>query len=137
MAWLRHVRTVPPPLSHAGVQYAGGPTRRHVHPVIKLVAGLRPSVCCRRFEHVFHGNRLHPTLPREREALGRPEAPLGAHRPQPEARLRGAAVSETGRAGTGPGSVVRPHRVTAVHPATAAHDTSLSSQLITVSPHHL
>lgn len=60
---------------------------------------------------------------------------MGADCAQSEAGVRGAVVSEDGRTGASPRSVVRPHRVAALHPATAAHDPGLSSQLNTEAQH--
>lgn len=133
MAGLRHLRTLPAPAGPAGVQHAGGPARGHVHPVPELVACVRAAVRRRRPEHVLHRHRVRPAVPGEREAPGRAAAPVGAHRAQPEARVRGAAVSEVGGAGPSPRSAVRAHRVATFHPAAAADDTGLSGQLKTIT----
>lgn len=93
------------------------------------MACVRPAVRRRRPQHLLHGHCVHPSLPGEREAPGSAAAPLGADGAQPEAGVRGAALSEAGGAGAGQRPVVRPHRLAAVHPAAAADDSSVPRQL--------
>lgn len=129
MARLRHLRALPPPGCSAGLQRAGRAAGRHVHPCTELVAGVCPAVCCGRPQHLLHGHRVHPVVSGEREASGGAAAAVGADGAQPEARVRGAAVPETGRAGAGQRPLVRPHRLSPLHLASAADDPSLPRQL--------
>lgn len=129
MAGLRHLRALPAPAGLPGLQHAGGPESGPADPAAQLVAGLHPAVRRRWPQHLLHGHRVHPAVPGERAAAGGAAAALGADGAQPEAGVRGAAVPEAGRAGPGQGPVVRPHRVTALHPAAAADDPGVPGQL--------
>ena len=129
MVGLRHLRTLPPPGGHLSLQRTGGAAGGHVHTDAELVAGVCAAVRRRRPQHLLHGHRVHPPVPGEREAAGGAAVALGADGAQPEAGVRGAAVSEAGGAGAGQGPLVRLDRVAPLHPAAVPHDPSLPRQL--------
>lgn len=129
VAGLCHLWTLSPPAGSAGLQHAGCSASWHVHPHAELVASFRPAVCCGWPEHLLHSHCLHPPLPGEREAPGGAAAPLGADSAQSEAGLRGAAVPEAGRAGTGQRPLVWPDCVAVIYPSAAAYDPSVPCEL--------
>lgn len=127
VAGLRHLRNLLARPRPAGVFRAAGAEGGQRGLAALLVGRLRPLLRRRRPQHLLHRHRVGAALPGWREAAGSAAALLDPHHPQPQVRLRDAAVPEAG--GAHAGAVVRTHHVARLHPSAAPHDQGLPREL--------